>query len=77
MRRTSWVAIGAVTCGFGADTVRRGAAGNEQEFSAGTHQPMPNVLGVTGDPHLVQWLSRVREGMAWSHYASQSLLKPS
>lgn len=57
VRLTPWVAIGAVASGFGADTVGGGAAGSKQEISAGTHQPMSDVLGVTGDPGLVQQVS--------------------
>lgn len=51
MRLTPWVAIGAVTSGFGADTVGRGAAGSEQEFSAGD----PSALGCAGS-HWGSWL---------------------
>lgn len=79
MRAVWWIAVGAVTSVFPADAVGRGAAASEQEFGAGTCQPMPNVLGVpravVGDPGLVQWLLHVRGGLGWSHNAPRPLLK--
>ena len=78
-RGARWIAVGAVTSVFRADTVGRGAAGSEQEFGAGTHQAMPDVLGVprgvVGDPGLVQCLLHVRGGLGWSHNAPQPPLK--